>query len=64
MGTWALIFAKNNGCSETELLAVRDTEMMNNILVRLYSSFGFIIKKEVNEDDVMDRLTWVSKISI
>ena len=60
MGTWALIFAKRNGCSETELLAVRDSDIMNTILVRLYNSFGFVKKKEVNEDDVMDRLTWVS----
>lgn len=37
MGTWALIWARQHGCTTTELLAVRDNDKMNAILVRLYS---------------------------
>jgi hypothetical protein len=39
MGTWALTWAKSQGCQKTELLAVRDTDQMHSILVRLYSRY-------------------------
>lgn len=41
MGSWALCWAYENGCKTTELLAVRDTDMMNEILVRLYKRWVF-----------------------
>ena len=58
MGTWALIWAKKQGCSMTELLAVNDNDKMHAILVKLYSSFGFTVKRIVSEKDTLDRLTW------
>ena len=58
MGTYALIWAKNNGCKQTELLAVNDSDRMSQILVRLYNSFGFKIKREVTDDSTLDRLVW------
>ncbi len=36
MGSWALTWAYNNGCRRAQLLAVKDSESMHNILVRLY----------------------------
>ena len=58
MGTYALIWAKNNGCKQTELLAVNDSDRMSQILVRLYGSFGFKIKREVTDESTLDRLAW------
>ena len=37
MGTWSLIWAKQQGCKVAELLAVNDNNTMHDILVRLYS---------------------------
>lgn len=36
LGTWALAWARQQGCQQTELLAVRDSDEMHDILVRLY----------------------------
>lgn len=36
MGSWALCWAYEKGCRNTELLAVKDSEKMHAILVKLY----------------------------
>lgn len=60
MGSWALRWAYDQGCLETELLAVKDTEAMHRILMSLYSSFGFTRVRDVGDgmSSVPDRLVW------
>ena len=60
MGSYALAWAYEKGCKKTELLAVKDTEQMHKILIRLYQSFGFVIVREVGDNAVSipDRLLW------
>lgn len=60
MGSYALRWAVDKGCTDTELLAVKDDDRMHMILVRLYQSFGFEVVREVGEDgaSVPDRLVW------
>jgi hypothetical protein len=47
---------------KTELLAVKDSEQMHEVLIRLYQSFGFRIVREVGDEQssvtIGDRLTW------
>jgi len=60
MGSYALRWAWDRGCRRTELLAVKDTEQMHAVLVRLYESFGFKTVREVGDEQssIQDRLTW------
>ena len=60
MGSMALVWASEKGCTETQLLAVKDSETMHEILIRLYQSFGFKVLREVGDDNasVPDRLVW------
>lgn len=60
MGSWALCWAQSKGCNRAELLAVKDSDMMHMILVRLYQSFGFDIMREVGDSpsSIPDRLLW------
>lgn len=60
MGSYALQWAFERGCTETELLAVKDSDLMHQVLVRLYQSFGFSIVREVGDDNssIKDRLVW------
>jgi len=60
MGSWALRWAFDCGCTDTELLAVKDTELMHQILLRLYGSFGFERMRDVGDDasSIADRLLW------
>lgn len=60
IGSFALRWGYDNGCRKTELLAVKDSEKMHKILVRLYNSFGFNIVREVGDDftSISDRLVW------
>lgn len=39
MGIWALHWAREAGCDRAQLLAVKDSETMNKILVRLYERY-------------------------
>lgn len=39
MGIWALQWAREAGCDRAQLLAVKDSETMNKILVRLYERY-------------------------
>jgi len=43
LGTWALAWARGQGCEKTELLAVRDSDEMHDILVRLYGRYAHIL---------------------
>ena len=36
LGSWAIKWAYDKGCRRAELLAVRDSDLMNLVLVRLY----------------------------
>ena len=60
MGSYALTWAQSKGCRTTQLLAVKDSEDMHNILVRLYESFGFKTIRFVGDEQssVADRLVW------
>eukprot|EP01038_Epipyxis_sp_PR26KG_P004670 gene4670-6561_t len=60
MGSWALKWAYDRGCKSAELLAVRDSDRMHDILVKLYQSFGFVFLRAVNDDSgsIPDRLVW------
>ena len=60
MGSYALQWAFEKGCTETELLAVKDSDLMHEVLVRLYQSFGFSVVREVGDDNssIKDRLVW------
>lgn len=60
IGSIALRWGYDNGCRRTELLAVKDSDKMHKILIRLYNSFGFNVVKEVGDDftSVSDRLVW------
>ena len=60
MGSYALRWAHERGCRTTQLLAVKDSEEMHQVLVRLYGSFGFRVVKELTDsmDSVPDRLVW------
>lgn len=61
LGSYALVWAyQNKGCTRAELLAVKDTEVMHQILIRLYESFGFNILRNVGDDNksIGDRLLW------
>ena len=60
MGSFALRWAYDRGCRVTQLLAVKDSEEMHQVLVRLYGSFGFRVVKELTDsvDSVPDRLIW------
>ena len=60
MGSYALRWAYERGCRVTQLLAVKDTEEMHQVLIRLYSSFGFRVVKELTDsaDSIPDRLVW------
>jgi hypothetical protein len=62
MGSIALRWAYEKGCTQAELLAVKDSDKMHRILVRLYQNFGFKIIREVGDDSdirtVSDRLLW------
>lgn len=60
LGSYALVWAYQKGCTRTELLAVKDSEIMHQILVRLYESFGFKILRNVGDDGKSfgDRLLW------
>jgi len=60
MGCWAINWAYDKGCRRTELLAVKDTEAMHMILIRLYESFGFTKMREVGDEgsSITDRLVW------
>jgi hypothetical protein len=60
MGSWALRWAYDRGCRETELLAVKDSENMHQILMKLYGSFGFRKVRDVGDDSasIGDRLVW------
>ena len=60
MGSWALVWARERGCRTTQLLAVKDSEEMHNVLVRMYASYGFETLREVGDDgaSVADRLVW------
>lgn len=37
MGSWALCWARERGCHTAELMAIKDSEEMHAILVKLYS---------------------------
>lgn len=60
MGSYALVWAQTKGCKTTQLLAVKDTEEMHGVLVRLYESFGFRILRSVGDErsSIADRLVW------
>ena len=62
MGSIALRWAYDKGCSNAELLAVKDSDKMHRILVRLYENFGFTILRDVGDDstlqNISDRLLW------
>lgn len=64
MGSIALRWAHDKGCANAELLAVKDSEKMHRILVRLYENFGFQKIREVGDledasmQTVSDRLVW------
>lgn len=60
MGSYALRWAFDKGCTVTQLLAVKDSEEMHQVLVRLYGSFGFRVIKELTDslESVPDRLVW------
>jgi len=60
LGSYALVWAYQKGCKRTELLAVKDTEAMHQILIRLYESFGFNKLRDVGDDSksIGDRLLW------
>jgi hypothetical protein len=62
MGSIALRWAYDRRCAQAELLAVKDSEKMHRILVRLYKNFGFEIVRDVGDDSslrtVADRLLW------
>eukprot|EP01036_Dinobryon_divergens_P029489 gene29489-38592_t len=64
MGSIALRWAHDKGCGTAELLAVKDSEKMHRILVRLYENFGFQKIREVGDledaaiQTVGDRLLW------
>jgi len=60
MGSWALRWAYDRGCTYTELLAVKDTPEMHHILTRLYESFGFERVRDVGDgiSSISDRLIW------
>ena len=64
MGSIALRWAHDKGCTTAELLAVKDSEKMHRILVRLYENFGFQKIRDVGDledasmQTVSDRLVW------
>jgi uroporphyrinogen-III synthase len=60
MGSYALQWAYEKGCTQTELLAVKDSDLMHEVLIRLYQSFGFSVVREVGDDNssIKDRLVW------
>ena len=60
LGSYALVWAYQKGCTRTELLAVKDSETMHQILVRLYENFGFKTLRNVGDDgkSLGDRLLW------
>ena len=60
MGSYALVWAQSKGCKTTQLLAVKDSEEMHGVLVRLYESFGFRILRSVGDErnSIADRLVW------
>lgn len=60
MGSYALQWAFERGCTETELLAVKDSDLMHEVLIRLYQSFGFSVVREVGDESssIKDRLVW------
>lgn len=59
LGAYSLSWAKEKGCRRAQLLAVKDSEAMEKILIRLYESFGFFILKTI-EDNVTERIVWVN----
>jgi hypothetical protein len=66
LGSYALRWAYEKGCRSTQLLAVKDSEEMHKVLVRLYQSFGFKVIKELDDtvDSVADRLIWGAEGSL
>ena len=60
LGSYALVWAYQKGCTRSELLAVKDSDIMHQILIRLYQSFGFRILRDVGDDrrSIGDRLLW------
>jgi len=60
MGSYALVWAAERGCSTTQLLAVKDSEEMHQVLLRMYAGYGFKVLRDVGDDSasVADRLVW------
>jgi uroporphyrinogen-III synthase len=60
MGSYALAWALERGCTTTQLLAVKDSEEMHNVLVRMYESYGFNVVRSVGDESssIADRLVW------
>lgn len=58
LGSWSLRWAFSMGCKTAELLAVRDDPVMENILIRLYESYGYKVKSVINEGDIGNRMVW------
>jgi hypothetical protein len=66
MGSYALRWAYDRGCRTTQLLAVKDTDEMHKVLVRLYNSFGFRLLRELDDTaaSIPDRLIWGAEGSL
>jgi hypothetical protein len=58
LGSWTLRWAFSMGCKSAELLAVRDDPVMENILIKLYESYGYKKKAVINEGDIGNRMVW------
>lgn len=58
LGCYSLRWAFAKGCYKAELLAVRDTPVMEAILIRLYESYGYKVKATIEEGNLADRIVW------
>jgi len=50
MGSYALVWARERGCTTTQLLAVKDSDDMHKVLLRMYKGYGFKVLREVGDD--------------
>jgi hypothetical protein len=60
LGGAAACFGRECGCTKAELLAIRDNDRQQAVLVRYYRKLGFASRREVGDDlqSFGDRLTW------
>jgi len=60
LGTLGLAFGRENGCVQTEFLAIDDSDFQHRCLVRYYKRMGLKTVRYVGDrvKDVPDRLTW------